>query len=554
MGHKKSKLLSYFATFGFTAIIAIVILKTAWVSDDAFITFRVVDNFWNGYGLRWNISERVWVYTHPLWLFLLIVAYPIINDLYYLAIFLGLIFTTITIYLILRETEGTVARATVAAIILASSAFIDFSTSGLENSLSYFLITLFAIHVLKNEISSINWFFLAFLAGAGILTRPDLGVFFISAIIFLSLQEKPSINLYKKILMGLLPFLLWEMFALFYYGTFIPNTALAKLNHGIPRIELIGNGIAYLFDTLKHDMLTIFAIISVPFLAIYLVCIRKELGLRQLSIIVGVFAFFLYVILIGGDFMRGRFFSLPFVAAVTFIAFYAHFLPQAFLRSMLVILIVYLAFSLPYFISPKYHDPEINSSGIADERGFYYQYTGLINYSGLNWYNHIWADMAQDVNDEDFVVRCPIGIFGYMVPPSAYIIDPHALTEPFLAHLPAKQPFRIGHFERNFPSGYLQSKIEKANLVSDNYLSALYRDVSIATQGNLLSIERFAAIVRLNFGAHYSGIKFANFDSNATGEGIVKVPQRGMFTCMGVPGEYQPQLRFTNSEWIFSVQ
>ena len=48
-----------------------VVLSQAWVSDDAFITFRVIDNFVNGYGLRWNVDERVEVYTHPLWMLLL---------------------------------------------------------------------------------------------------------------------------------------------------------------------------------------------------------------------------------------------------------------------------------------------------------------------------------------------------------------------------------------------------------------------------------------------------------------------------------------------------
>ncbi len=41
------------------------------MSDDAYITLRTVDNFINGYGLTWNISERVQAYTHPLWMFLL---------------------------------------------------------------------------------------------------------------------------------------------------------------------------------------------------------------------------------------------------------------------------------------------------------------------------------------------------------------------------------------------------------------------------------------------------------------------------------------------------
>ena len=48
-----------------------VILQNAWVSDDAYITFRVIENFIAGYGPNFNIGERVQVYTHPLWMVLL---------------------------------------------------------------------------------------------------------------------------------------------------------------------------------------------------------------------------------------------------------------------------------------------------------------------------------------------------------------------------------------------------------------------------------------------------------------------------------------------------
>ena len=54
----------------FTAVIAIfawLVIRNAWLCDDAFITFRVVDNFHNDYGLRWNVVDRVQVFTHPLW-------------------------------------------------------------------------------------------------------------------------------------------------------------------------------------------------------------------------------------------------------------------------------------------------------------------------------------------------------------------------------------------------------------------------------------------------------------------------------------------------------
>ena len=55
-------------------IYAIAVLRTAWLSDDAYITFRVVDNAVHGLGLTWNPAERVQGYTHPLRLIALIVG------------------------------------------------------------------------------------------------------------------------------------------------------------------------------------------------------------------------------------------------------------------------------------------------------------------------------------------------------------------------------------------------------------------------------------------------------------------------------------------------
>ena len=52
------------------SLFSMALVRTAWVGDDAYFTFRTIDNFVHGYGLRWNIAERVQAYTHPLWMLL----------------------------------------------------------------------------------------------------------------------------------------------------------------------------------------------------------------------------------------------------------------------------------------------------------------------------------------------------------------------------------------------------------------------------------------------------------------------------------------------------
>ncbi len=119
--------------------LGVVVLGRAWMSDDASITFRVVDMLWHGHGPVFNPGERVQAYTHPLWFFLLAIAGRLGFELYYAAVALGVACAAGTGYLVARVLPP--LSATVAVALLATStAFVDFSTSGLENSLTHLLI------------------------------------------------------------------------------------------------------------------------------------------------------------------------------------------------------------------------------------------------------------------------------------------------------------------------------------------------------------------------------------------------------------------------------
>jgi arabinofuranosyltransferase len=120
-----------------TAVFLILCVRSAWVGDDAYITLRTVDNFVNGYGLTWNISERVQAYTHPLWMFVLSAIYFVTREAYYSTVGLSLILSTCTAVLV-----GLLARdvrvGAIAILVLGmSKAFVDYSTSGLENPLTH---------------------------------------------------------------------------------------------------------------------------------------------------------------------------------------------------------------------------------------------------------------------------------------------------------------------------------------------------------------------------------------------------------------------------------
>ena len=54
---------------------------------------------------------------------------------------------------------------------------------------------------------------------------------------------------------GLFPFIVWELFAVIYYGFPFPNTMYIKLNTGFPKIEYYKRGLDYIFHSSVADVL-----------------------------------------------------------------------------------------------------------------------------------------------------------------------------------------------------------------------------------------------------------------------------------------------------------
>src|SRR5512140_3396429 len=97
--------LKSFRTAQFLALcfFAWLLVKNAWYGDDVFITMRVIDNFLHGYGLVWNVGERVQAITHPLWLFMLTPVYAVLKDPYQTIYGLSLIVSLLTLYLLVTQ-------------------------------------------------------------------------------------------------------------------------------------------------------------------------------------------------------------------------------------------------------------------------------------------------------------------------------------------------------------------------------------------------------------------------------------------------------------------
>lgn len=481
----------------------LLLLSTAWICDDAYITFRTVDNFINGLGLRWNISERVQSYTHPLWMFLNSAVYYFTKEIFFSSIILSIIISLLSIYLILfKLTNNFINTVIVSFLIIFSKTFLDYSTSGLENPLSYLIITiLFVIYFKKENEGKIN-FLLGFISSLLLLNRTDLIILILPILIrtFIKANSKDKL----LILFGFSPFVIWEIFSLLYYGFPFPNTAYAKLQTGISRSELISEGLYYFKESLALDPVTIVSIL----IAQVLVIIKKDRALILLSL--GVILYILYSFLIGGDFMAGRFYTVPFLISIIIFSKieYLKNIEIIFSISLIILFGVisfYRTISAEQFIAWRYLVP-FDSDSIKDEREFYFQESSLIYAIKYNkeMPSYVTAEKGKQVRKQriPFLISGNIGFLGYFSGPDCYILDMYALSDPLRSRLPSKTPWRIGHFPRELPEGYFESILSNENKIKEPNLKKYYDVIKNITRDEIFNFDRILNIIRINLGLY----------------------------------------------------
>jgi arabinofuranosyltransferase len=490
-------------------------VRTAWVADDAFLTMRTVDNFVNGYGLRWNILERVQIYTHPLWMFLLSGFYYFIRDPFIVFYGLTLLLSLVTIYLFGVKFATSPAKAVLGfSILIFSKAFIDYSTSGLENPLTHLLILIFLYIFLEKDHDLKTGFWLFFIASLVAFNRMDTFLILIPALAWI-LYENRNIKMLVYAALGFLPFIFWELFSLLYYGFPFPNTAYAKLGTGISSLLLLQQGIRYAIDSIQRDPVTLFVIVLGILLAL------RSRNINIILAAMGIVLYFVYVIKIGGDFMSGRYFSVLLLAASVLIL---KMTDMNFSRTNLAMLgltvVLGLSASNPDLRNHITKHVDVRNYGITDERVVYFRTLALIN---LDWKtrrpNHIWVQQGLEHKAKGRVLSIgpANGLFAFYAGPNLHVVDTHGLGDPLLARLPAYHTsnFIIGHFFRAVPEGYWKYKRSFGDQIKDKNLREYYQKLSILIHSKkLFSKERLLTIWRFNTG-YYDYLLNAYLADNA---------------------------------------
>lgn len=292
-------------------------LKNAWAAEDAFIILRSVEQFLAGHGFRWNPHERVQVFTSPLWYLLIIASTVFCKTLY-----LNLMGLSLALHLALLTTTAFLLKnikqwLLFVFLLTFSQAFFDFTASGLEYPLIYFLLATFVLLYLRNQHLQ-DKYWLTLTAGLLLITRHDTLLLIAPMLVHLAWQFHQRLPLRQKMFALTLlaaPLTLWTLFSLLYYGMPLPNTAYGKLNiDGVSRWDRLERGWIYLSKSLQLDPITPVLIVLATVRGF---CTRNTI---QCAVSAGLVLATAYIFWVGGDYMLGRFYApLYLVAALLFV-------------------------------------------------------------------------------------------------------------------------------------------------------------------------------------------------------------------------------------------
>ncbi len=514
------------------ALVEIGAWSRRWVTEDAFIYFRTLDNLLSGHGPVFNAGERVEAGTGIAWTALLAVGRVLLGWLMpveWISVVLGLALTAAAMVLaqtgaasLARRRQGDSRRLVVPAGALAVAALPpmwEFATSGLETSFELFWLAL-AFWGLARRPCVGAAPLLAVWIGLGPLIRPDLGLF---AIVFLAALWLTCARGWRdRAISGgwavAMP-LTYEVFRMGYYGSVVPNTAIAKSAASSNWAQ----GWAYLVDFVSPYWLVLPAALCLVLVAVRdrpgpaiqsrspdpgtvdpratgplpggldvdpgTDAARTDIGPGVVSAapVLGALLYGAYVTRLGGDFMHGRFW-LPVVFALAMPIAVIPLPHQRWRRTVTACCVIgLLSWAVRAGSASVDYSRDVGPAGIADERGFWVRASGNANpvtladfgssflvrdaQRDLGEAHEIGGDsLVIDTGDGQMSVRSPqgtgthfayrnIGVYGVAAGLDTTVVDPHGLSDPLAARVshPGNARDRPGH-EKNLPPVWILAR------------------------------------------------------------------------------------------------
>ncbi len=434
------------------------VFTNLWLSDDAFITFRYVDNLFKGYGLVFNPGERVEGFTHPLWLMIIVFIRFFDRGLTTGTVVMSILLSLLSVFLLInmRYKDKFNKRKVYLwnfslYIMLGSPAFIHFSTGGLETPLYFLLFTLFAYSIFNDYKIELNGILLALL----FLTRPDFGIFLPIYLLFLLITKVKLSKIISFLTVYSVVILPYQVFRMGYYASVLPNTFFAKLGGG----SYYKEGIIFFYDFLKHNLFILIVFIAV------LTFLKKNnissqfLYKKLLFFTMGIVYMF-FVVKEGGGYMHGRF-MLPSLLLVTISSYTPYRNIKISKLAILVVPPILFFISIIYGRNILFPKSIYTEHLITNERAVYmlnrkYDISRVLNDNYLfkkKLLGKRLKDYANKLNRTIIVGSWGIGRESYYAGEKVRIIDLHGLTDFVVARTTICAHSRPGH-EKKPPFSY----------------------------------------------------------------------------------------------------
>lgn len=294
----KSKLI----LLAIVSLFVIHCLSLNFTQDDAFISYRYAENLLQRNGLVFNSGERVEGYTNFLWIIILSIFAKLGLDMIAVSKILGVASGCATLILLYQLSRLFFPKREwllpllPPLLLTASSAFAYWSISGLETSL-FTVMVLLSVYLYLTYPRA--W---VISCAVSALVRPEgvlvFGILLLHQLAFTQNQFKKALQHLGGFALLLLPF---AVFKLLYYGDLLPNPFYAKTGLSF---EYVKSGLEYFWQFSKHYGLWGLAYL-LPLLS------YRRLDSKDRLLFLLIYAYTLYVIIVGGDVLKAHRFFLP---------------------------------------------------------------------------------------------------------------------------------------------------------------------------------------------------------------------------------------------------
>ena len=511
----------------------ITLLKGAWLSDDYFITLRQVEQLFAGHGIRFNLYERSFLSTSVAYFFILLPLRLVASDPFIIHAIFALTCNAILLWLLWKLARSNAWVWLLGlGLLFASKAHFDYSWFGQENPLGHALVAALVLVWLRlypglnagHPPTPSCWRYFVALIAIAPLYRHDFVLLAWPLAAWVLWDNRTRLGwagLVQAVGWMLAPLLVWTLFSLVYFGFPLPASAYNKLPESYDLAHRLASAWDYYRFSLHKDGVMLAVLLGSQLL---------WFGRAPARVIAGAIALaLLYVIVVGGDYMGGRFLTVPYVLLVAVVSGTAsdwrRHLAERYGRRPCDWMLGSLGVGLALWIALWPHSPlkgpmiyqetvfdrQKYPTEIANERAAWQPKTGITVWwkslqNGTTYPDHATTRLGILLNNEaapgETFHVCNLGLTPYKARLDQNFVDVWGLADSFMARLPAMK-WRPGHLVRVRPLGLAESLTSGSPVFVNAGLNRYFEILrNVTGSERLLSGERLKDVIGINLGLY----------------------------------------------------